>query len=599
MMRRSLLFVPLVAFGCRATAPPAPALPEVRSVVGAITTTIRKAPSARAEQPGWLGVHLDGLRIVDVAPGSPAGKAGVLAGDLLLEFAGEEPGDVEDLRNLVQARAPGDKISLTVEREGRAIEMDVELGAVSRPMQPAERRAVLGLQTGDALEGGGVPVARVSSGSAAEKAGVRNGDVLLEIDGVPLGAELRLADRIAEKNPGDAVTLLLRRGESKLTLKAELAADRNEGDGYNRGGSLWRKEVYRLALVPVEFADTKRNPKIEREDWEELLFSKGTYAGKNNATGQAVHGSLNDYYLEQSCGAFRVEGKVFDWIEAGKKRLDYGQGTGSRDKTVLLAEALDKLLAREGKEALKDVDGLCFLYAGERVQTNRGGLYWPHRASVTHQGRRWPYFIVPEGGSRMSSISVIAHEFGHLLGLPDLYARPENPGSEGLGAWCAMSNENGNGRPQHFSAWCKERLGWLAPAVVDPTVKQRIVLGPIEGASKECVKVLVRPDGSEYFLLENRRRTGFDRDLPAEGLLVWRVVRNRPILEESHGVEGAAGPGVFRGAVPYPSAANDAFTPHTTPSSRSLLGGGLPVHITQIRRLPDGKIAFSLGIEYD
>jgi len=36
-------------------------------------------------------------------------------------------------------------------------------------------------------------------------------------------------------------------------------------------------------------------------------------------------------------------------------------------------------------------------------------------------------------GERMSNISALCHEFGHFLGLPDLYARPENPGSEGAG----------------------------------------------------------------------------------------------------------------------------------------------------------------------
>ena len=56
----------------------------------------------------------------------------------------------------------------------------------------------------------------------------------------------------------------------------------------------------------------------------------------------------------------------------------------------------------------------------------------------------------------MDDISVFCHEFGHMLGLPDLYARPENPGQRGRRQWCAMSNQIGNGRPQHFSAWCKE-----------------------------------------------------------------------------------------------------------------------------------------------
>ncbi len=156
----------------------------------------------------------------------------------------------------------------------------------------------------------------------------------------------------------------------------------------------------------------------------------------------------------------------------------------------------------------------------------------------------------------------------------------------------------GNGRPQHFSAWSKDQLGWIKPVVIDPAVKQKLILSPIEDSPNQCVKVLVRPDGSEYFFLENRRKKGFDAELPGEGLLIWRVVQNRPILEESHGVEGPSGPRVFLSAVPYPSSANNAFTPYTTPSSRAQLGGGLPVHITNIRRLPDGRVTFHIGYEF-
>ncbi|MEZ0263624.1 MAG: immune inhibitor A domain-containing protein, partial [Phycisphaerae bacterium] len=212
--------------------------------------------------------------------------------------------------------------------------------------------------------------------------------------------------------------------------------------------------------------------------------------------------------------------------------------------------------------------------------------------------KRWPFFICPEGGNRQANISTYAHEFGHMLGLSDLYARPENPGSEGLGNWCLMSNQIGGGRPQHMSAWCKERLGWLRPVTIDPTVKQKLVLSPVEGSVDQCFKVLVRRDGSEYLLLENRRKTGFDAGLPAEGLLIWRVVRGRPMLEESHGVDGPAGPRSFASMVPYPSAANRAFTPYTTPNSKSQLGGGLSVFVTNITRLADGRITFQVGYEF-
>jgi hypothetical protein len=190
-------------------------------------------------------------------------------------------------------------------------------------------------------------------------------------------------------------------------------------------------------------------------------------------------------------------------------------------------------------------------------------------------------------------------EVGLLLGLPELAARTENIGSEGLGPWCAMSDPLRTGKPQHYSAWCKERLGWLEPAVIDPTVKQKLVLAPIEKSRMECFKVLVRPDGSEYLLVENRRKTGFDADLPGEGLLIWRVSNDRPILEESHGVEGPTGPTSHLSSVPYPSPANNAFTPYTIPSSRSPKGGGLPVHLTNIRRLADGRVSFQIGYEYE
>jgi M6 family metalloprotease-like protein len=384
-------------------------------------------------------------------------------------------------------------------------------------------------------------------------------------------------------------------------------------------------------VILVEYPDVKHNEKISTRAWADSFFTTGTY-NKTNATGQTTYGSLNDYYLELSCGKLHVEGKVFDWIEVSKKRADYGQTASQPAKTQFLTEAMDALTKRDGADCLKDFDGTMFIYAGSRFSTaNRGSLYWPHRASVTYKGKSWPYFICPEGegapgggggggggfgggrfggGERsgsstnretartMQNISVFCHEFGHMLGLPDLYARPENPGSEGLGNWCAMSNQTGAGRPQHMSAWCKERLGWLTPTTIDPSVKQKLILSPIEGTTNQCFKVLVRPDASEYLLLENRRKAGFDKALPGEGLLIWRIVGSRVILEESHGIEGPSGPRVFPTSVPFPSKANDAFTPYTTPSSRSQLGGGAPVHITNIRQLPDGRVAFHIGYEY-
>jgi M6 family metalloprotease-like protein len=450
-------------------------------------------------------------------------------------------------------------------------------------------------------DGDGVRVTRVTPALPAAAAGLKTGDLLLKIDDTPLSAGAQLADLLSAREPGHRVKVTYRRGEATNTFEAQLAADETGETAVTYSPRLvWKKDTYRLAVIVAGFSDVKPNSVVTPAAWEEFFFSTGTYRDKNNVTGQTVFGSVNDYYRELSCGRFHVQGRVFAPVELAKARADYSPATANtRLRNAFFGELFEKLLAREGADALKDFDGLAIIYAGERFPTaNRGTLFWPHRGSTTQQGRRWSYLICAEGGPRMANISVFCHEFGHILGMPDLYARPENPGSEGVGTWCAMSNQAGNGRPQHFSAWCKEKLGWLEPVVIDPTVKQKLVLAPIENAPSECFKVLVRADGSEYLLLENRRKLGFDRSLNAEGLLIWRIVGNRVMLEESHGVEGPSGPRVFLATVPYPSRANDSFTPYTTPSSRSQLGGGLPVHLTNIRQLADGRIAFQIGYEY-
>jgi hypothetical protein len=98
-------------------------------------------------------------------------------------------------------------------------------------------------------------------------------------------------------------------------------------------------------------------------------------------------------------------------------------------------------------------------------------------------------------------------------------------------------------------------------------------------------------------LLENRAKKNYDTGLPGEGLLIWRILDGKPFLVESHGITGPSGPRSYLNMIPFPSKANNAFTPYTTPSSKSQKGGGLPVFITNIQRLPDGRITFFIGYE--
>lgn len=576
-----------------------PDLTDYRTVDNAITAKSGRA-NERTSGPGFLGIHLGNGKatIAEVAADSPAAKAGIKTGDLVLEFDGAAVKDEFDLRDKLSAKSPGDSVKLRVERDKKPIDLTATIEPPSRPMAAGRQRAVLGVQVAPVTGGEGARIEQVSADSPADRAKIKVGEILLKIDDIVIPGPEKLTELLATRRPDDTVTLTVKLDEKTIEKRtARLAAestDERRGRGnFTRGSGYWTNRSFRLGIICVEYPDVKHNPKITPKDWEDSMFSKGTYTG-TSATGQKVHGSMYDYYLEQSYGHLKIEGKAFPYVEVSKKRADYATG----NRSALLTEALDKVIERDGKDALKDFDGVFFIYAGGRFQAPRGSLYWPHRSNVNHQGKRWPYFICPEGGNVMGNISVFCHEFGHMLSLPDLYARPENPGMEGSGVWSAMANQAGAGKPQHFCAWSKEKLGWIKPTVIDPTVKQKLILSPIEDSPKNCFKVLVKPDGSEYLLLENRRKKGFDASLPAEGLLIWRVVGNRPILEESHGIEGPSGPRMILESVPYPTAANDAFTPYTTPSSRSQLGGGLPVYITNITKLPDGRVTFQIGYEY-
>ncbi|MDR3401297.1 MAG: M6 family metalloprotease domain-containing protein [Chthoniobacter sp.] len=583
-----------------------PDLAEFKTVETAQKTTLNTPVEGSVGLSGYLGVLVETngtgqLSIAEVADGSPAKTAGLQRGDRLRQVDKQPVATADEFRAALLAHVPGEAVALSVERAGQSLMIETILAAQSHPKKLAEHRAVLGLGMAPTEGEDGIAIRSVQPDSPAAVAGLHPGDVLVKVNDASLGIALAVTDALADKEPGDTVNLTYRRDGVESQVSVKLAPSPVEDTRNNAPPPLplWKKNTYHLAVVPIEFPDVKHNEAIPTTARQEMLFSNGTYAHKNNVTGQPVFGSLHDYYQEVSVGHLDVSGRVFDWVPVAKTRPEYPQ-LPVNPRVALFTEVLDQLLKREGDDCLADVDGLIFIYAGDRFRTtNRGSVFWPHRASVKYRGKSWPYLICPEGGKFMANISVFCHEFGHMLGLPDLYARPENPGSEGVGAWSLMSQQTGGGQPQHMCAWCKEQLGWLKPAVLDPAVKQKLILSPVEGTDNQCFKIPMRADGVEYLLLENRRHQGFDQRLPGEGLMIWHVVGKHPLLEESHGVGGPPGPLVFLKSVPYPSDANDAFTPYTLPSSRSQLGGGKPIYITNIRRLPDGRITFYLGYVYE
>jgi immune inhibitor A len=128
----------------------------------------------------------------------------------------------------------------------------------------------------------------------------------------------------------------------------------------------------------------------------------------------------------------------------------------------------------------------------------------------------------------LSPFGVLCHEFGHLLGLPELYA-PSARRHEGIGVWGLMGQGTwvGHGdHPPHPEAWSKVQLGWVDVETIDES-RRGVELAPVEREPR-VVRIPLAPDRPyEYYLVEYRRRIGADERLPGEGLLIWHVDERR------------------------------------------------------------------------
>jgi M6 family metalloprotease-like protein len=240
--------------------------------------------------------------------------------------------------------------------------------------------------------------------------------------------------------------------------------------------------------------------------------------------------------------------------------------------------------------------------------------------------------------TRIMPIGTAAHEFGHALGLPDLYDTGEFTSTEGIGRWGLMGSGNLSSpvSPARMEAWSLDQLGWIA--VRQLTSGGTYGLGPVPTAD---TAFLVQPTGAnsrgEYFLLENRQATLADTALirnacqvwyqegipPAcqGGLLVWHVdqvqVDNGSFfndinvgaihglkLEEADGARDLWCPGAVplacnRGdagdAYAGPTG-NTAFSFGTNPAAvKNLNGDFVGFAIDSIRQIvPNGEMAFRL-----
>jgi serine protease Do len=198
---------------------------------------------------GWLGVRIQavtpdlaesfgldrarGALVASVESGSPADKAGIVPGDVILSWGGERIEQVGDLPPRVGATAPGEDRSVELLRNGKPRRVTVRVQAlkdeaVERPQEAAgvDRSGSLGLELRDlapaqrkgaGVDQGGALVVRVLPGPA-ERAGVREGDVLLRLNQEVVKDAAHAAELAGKLPPGKPVPVQVQRDGAPLFL---------------------------------------------------------------------------------------------------------------------------------------------------------------------------------------------------------------------------------------------------------------------------------------------------------------------------------------------------------------------------------------------
>lgn len=326
--------------------------------------------------------------------------------------------------------------------------------------------------------------------------------------------------------------------------------------------------VSRGLLILVEFSDLPLADGNTKEAFDSL-------ANADNYTYNGAYGSCKKYYQDQSHGKYTPHFDVIGPVVLPQTQAFYGTDTAIEGDDRYIADFV--IDACKGAQQLgvdfsnydQDNDGnvdlVYILYAGHsQADGGAASCIWPHAWDMqsalyfgnTHQTE---YYVktntageiisqnlpVMNGKTVMryacsneliyssnnrTSIGTICHEFGHVLGLADLYRTDGVASKEVPGSWALMSNGNylNNGNtPPNLSVWEKYFLGWIEPEML---ATSRNIAMPADGQTYFMLNRTntIAEEGplstDTVYYFENRQKGGWDEYLPGWGMLVWRIV---------------------------------------------------------------------------
>lgn len=378
-----------------------------------------------------------------------------------------------------------------------------------------------------------------------------------------------------------------------------------------------------------------------------FTFTNNDFDRWLNEKGYSVDGgtgSVKDYYRDNSMGQF-----IPNFTVLGPYTLPYTQlyYAGNSEDTGEDANPRAMIVdaCKIAKEQNPDIDFSIFdndkdgymdnvnvVYAGySEASTGNGDDMWPHswtleEFSLTIDGIIIDAYgcsaeFVGAEGKKMDGIGTFTHEFGHVLGLKDMYDTDEytdgyglDPGDYSIFASGSYNNESRT--PPCLMAFERMQMGWCKPIELNEAAD--IALNPISDNTAYYINAQPgRSEGTghEWFVLENRQKTGWDTYLPAHGLLIYHYDYTNEMVEKYWSVNGPnnnskhrcmyikPADGIddtnTRNGDTYPGrSGNTEFTDNTTPNALNWAGEKTNTPITNIRE-EDGIIYFQVkgGVE--
>lgn len=392
-------------------------------------------------------------------------------------------------------------------------------------------------------------------------------------------------------------------------------------------------DTARVIVIMVDFSDFPYDGQMHAgtvADFDSILFSDRTTDSIFNPTG-----SMTDFYMENSYGTFYLVGDIYGWYRMPRTYAQYAtglDGTGEYGLSDVFPNSqdlvYDAITAADSAGvdfSLYDFnndfkcDGIVLIHAGPGAETTGDvGDIWSHKWSLKSTRNVdgvaiSNYNMNPEEygagvGSELSPIGVFCHEFGHFLGLPDLYGTTDN--SSGLGRWSLMSSGNylGNSKsPAHFDAWCKDQIGFLTLTEVTENMSQ-VAIPEVE-SNPIAYKLQNGDTEGEYWIVENRRKSKFDTYLPGEGLTIYHIdeqdgSRANPdnylvAMEQADGFNSLAYSGSNGDTGdPFPGSSNNRnFHSYTIPNSNTYNGIESAIAVWNISD-QDSIIYADLDVDY-